>query len=130
MVTKATVEHHFDPSRLTRAAFLARAKSEARSSAYVAWHWKRDIITDITSRLAEYSIRLAAKRLLRRSEWRRHEGIAQWEMDLVTGMEFLRHYRIESERPPAYDQFGCRKHCNDVTLGTETSQRSKGLSHA
>jgi GT2 family glycosyltransferase len=115
MATSAIVEHHFDPSRLSRAAFLARALSEARSSAYVAWHWKHEELTSLASQIAEFSIRLAAKRLLYRDEWRRDEGVAQWEMDLVTGIEFARHYRVESQKSPAYDQYGWSKRRNDVS---------------
>ena len=40
MVENATAEHHFEPFRLSRESFMQRAYNEARSSAYVAWHWK------------------------------------------------------------------------------------------
>jgi glucosyl-dolichyl phosphate glucuronosyltransferase len=109
MAPQAVVEHHFDPSRLTRAAFLGRARSEARSSAYVAWHWKHERRHGLTARVTEYSARLALKRMLYPRDWRRHEGVAQWEMDLVTGIEFERSYRREAKRPPVYEQYGTRK---------------------
>lgn len=105
----AVVEHHFDPSRLSRAAFLARARSEARSSAYVAWHWNHENRRRGVQRVAEYTLRLKLKRLSRRRDWQRDEGVAQWEMDLVTAIEFERSYRRERDRPQAYEQYGALK---------------------
>jgi hypothetical protein len=105
----AIVEHHFDQSRLSRAAFLSRALSEARSSAYVAWHWRHEERERLAARIVEYTLRLRIKRMWRRAEWQMDEGIAQWEMDLVTGIEFERSYRRESKKPHAYRQYGTHK---------------------
>jgi glycosyltransferase involved in cell wall biosynthesis len=39
-----TVEHHFDPSRLTPWAWIERAKRQGRSEAYLAYHWAHEEI--------------------------------------------------------------------------------------
>lgn len=107
----ASVVHHFDPSRLSRAAFLGRARAEGKSSAYVAWHWRHDIRSGCMARIANCNIHLLLKRMLRWKDWHRTEGVAEWEMYLVGGIAFERHFLFESGRPHAYDKRGSRKLC-------------------
>jgi len=105
----AIVEHHFDPARLSRPAFLAHAQKQGRSSAYVAWHWSHSDRTETGRHAVNYRLRLWAKRILRRHECNRTEGIASWEMDLTCGIAFADQLRIERRRPRAYPQFGTHK---------------------
>ena len=109
LAADAVVEHHFDPERLTRASFLARARSEARSSAYVAWHWRHEDRRWPRTRIAYYTVRLALKRSLSAAERPMSEGVARWEMDLVTGIEFERAYMDERTKPTRYERFGAAR---------------------
>jgi glycosyltransferase involved in cell wall biosynthesis len=111
MVNEAIVEHHFDPNRLTRDAFLARARAEAHSSAYVTWHWKHETRTWCSLRLLLYQCRLVIERA-RPSRWLNRHRIWQRELDLVCGIEYERSYLRESVRPRAYDYRGLRKRIN------------------
>jgi glycosyltransferase involved in cell wall biosynthesis len=98
----AAVEHHFEPERLLRAGFLARARAEARSSAYVAWHWRHESPRRARTTIVRWYLHLAAKRLLRWRDWHSSEGIAEWELNLLTGIEFDRYFLRESKRPRRY----------------------------
>lgn len=108
MEPKAVVEHHFTPDRLERRSFLARAMAEAKSSAYVSWHWRHENRSRGTLRLLHYRLLLVLKRLTRR-DWLKPEGMPEWEINLVTGIGFEKQYRIERLRPPAYEKFGSTK---------------------
>jgi glycosyltransferase involved in cell wall biosynthesis len=105
----AMVEHHFDPARLSRHAFLAHAQKQGRSSAYVAWHWSHDDRPETGRYALNYRLRLWAKRILRGHECDRTDGIASWEMDLTCGIAFADQWRIERRRPRAYPRFGTHK---------------------
>lgn len=109
--TNAVVEHHFDPSRLSRHAFLTHAQNQGRSNAYVAWHWNHANRTETTNHALNFRLRLAAKRIVRHRECTRSEGVACWEMDLTCGIAFADQLRIERRRPRAYAQFGSQKLC-------------------
>lgn len=102
----ARVEHHFDPDRLSRASLLAHAVKLGRSSAYVAWHWNHDSARGATRDALHFRLRLAAKRLVRRRDWQRTEGIAPWEMNLACGIAYADQLRTERARPRAYSRFG------------------------
>ena len=105
----AVVYHHFDHSRLSRASFLAHARNQGRSSAYVAWHWEHDRSTSTLTQSAHFRMRLLAKRCLEPSACRQAEGITKWEMDLACGIAFADQLRRERRRAPAYEKFGTRK---------------------
>lgn len=109
MVQRASMVHHFEPSRLTRASFLARARAEARSSAYVARHWAHDIRKDRIKLLAKMYIHLMAKRVTRWSSWRQSEGMPEWEINLLTGIENAHHFAREMRRAPLYSQYGMNR---------------------
>ena len=109
MATAAHVEHHFEPSRLNRAAFVSRARSEGRSSAYVAWHWRHEFRSPPFWRLGKWHLHLLAKRATRWSDWHQPEGMAEWEINLITGIEFEQHFRAESRRKRVYQKFALAK---------------------
>ena len=115
-----TVEHHFDPSRLTRASFLHTARAVGRSQAYMAWHWyhgtlEEDAATFPLSSLAapgwpilRIALEVAKWRVRRPTKWRIGEGGATWEMDKVRQIAFYQQYLRERERPRRYDRLGLR----------------------
>lgn len=101
------VEHHFDPSRLSRGSFLKRAETEGRSSAYVAHHWVHERITVPRLRLLKHQLQLS---LLRRTRWREcrePEGMPEWEMLLVKEIAFYKEQLLNRKRRNRnYEQFG------------------------
>jgi GT2 family glycosyltransferase len=102
----AEVEHHFEPSRLQRGAFLKRAQAEGRSSAYVAWHWKHESRPGALRRLAKWYSHLFVKRITRWSQWHSAEGMAEWEIHLLTGIAFEFQYLRLIGTPHNYDKLG------------------------
>jgi len=109
MAATALVEHHFDADRLERLAFLKRARAEGRSSAYVAWHWKHEQRTRSRRKIAQWYIHLLAKRLTRWSQWHESEGMPEWEINLITGIAFERHYIHLSRAAHHYERFGLER---------------------
>ncbi len=107
-VTDAVVEHHFDPSRLSRKAFLSHAVNEGRSSAYVAWHWRHEDECEASRSAAAYRLRLLAKRLLHRSALD-SEGAPTWEMNLVCAIAQGDQFRREQLRRRQYERLGTAK---------------------
>lgn len=102
---EAVAEHHFDETRLDRAAWLRHAAAQGRSEAYVAWHW--DHSPDHRSLTRELALRL---RLAARRARRRRTGPApEWELDLLTGIAFEHQWRRERIRRRAYERRGPRK---------------------
>lgn len=109
MAEEARVEHHFDASRLERRAFLGRAQAEGRSSAYVAWHWRHESRLRSRRELAHWYFLLLAKRLTRWSQWRHPEGMPEWEINLVTGIAFERHFLKVKQQSRLYRRHGLEK---------------------
>jgi glycosyltransferase involved in cell wall biosynthesis len=105
----AIVEHHFEASRLSRDSFVARAVGEGRSLAYVTWHWKHETRTLPLLRATRRELELQLKRRLRAKDWPHAEGIPPWEMELITGIAFLRHFSVMQRQPRAYEKYGLRK---------------------
>jgi len=86
----AVVEHHFDPSRLSRASWLESARRRGEKEAYLAHHW--DGRDDDAVALGRWvaAARLLYGRARRPSDVRREEGCAEWEMLLVRELHFWR----------------------------------------
>jgi glycosyltransferase involved in cell wall biosynthesis len=104
--SRAIVEHRFDISRLSRDAFLSRILAEARSAAYVAWHWRHEEQPFARLRMLSYMLQLGAKRLLRWVDWHNREGLALWELNLLSGIAFYRYFLRERKRPRRYVKWG------------------------
>jgi hypothetical protein len=100
------VEHRFDVSRLSRGAFLSRILAEARSAAYVAWHWRHDEQRFARLRMIWYILQLGAKRLTRWVDWHKPEGLALWELNLLSGIAFYRYFLLERKKPRRYLKWG------------------------
>ena len=104
------VEHHFDPSRLLREAFVARAIYSGRSRAYLTYHWQhRDIKWPVLRYLKAW-LRLRAYGISRKGgSSGRDEGIELPEFDRVSGFHFYKQYLQERRRPRNYERHGLVK---------------------
>jgi GT2 family glycosyltransferase len=98
----AVVEHHFDPSRLSRASWLESAKKRGEKEAYIAHHW--DGRGDDGAALGRWvaAARLVYGRARRASDVRRDEGCAEWEMLQVRRLHFWRALGALSGTPRKY----------------------------
>ena len=105
----ASVEHHFDPARLTHASWLKRAVKQGQSGAYLAHHWEHQEIPDVRLRIIKRSLRLLQSRWLYQSECRIQEGIPVWEMDIVGSLAFYKQFLIERQKPRNYEKHGLVK---------------------
>jgi glucosyl-dolichyl phosphate glucuronosyltransferase len=106
---KASMEHHFDASRLTRQSFLARAAGQGRSDAYISYHWRHRQYPGARSRILRLKARLRLERLLHRQEIRSAEGCSKWELSRLENISGLEQFLKESLRPRAYALHGLRK---------------------
>jgi len=98
----AVVEHHFDPSRLSRASWLDSARRRGEKEAYIAHHW--DGRGDDGAAVGRWltAARLLYYRARRASEVRREEGCAEWEMLLVRRLHFWRALSALGDTPRKY----------------------------
>lgn len=103
------VEHHFHDSRLTRAAFLDRAKKQGQLLAYLKYHWEHQTVSLPRLRLVKAVLRLTCWRLQNRGELACKEGMAFHEMTLVSGVHFYKQYLLERRRPFNYQRHGLVK---------------------
>jgi GT2 family glycosyltransferase len=110
--SNACVKHHFDPNRLTRASFLATARKQGQTEAYLDRHWRHRIEKWPRLRATWAMARLALWRIPRPHEWLRKEGASGAEMYYVQNLCRLRHYISEIRRPAAYEPGGLVKKVN------------------
>ena len=106
----AVVEHHFQPARLKRQAFLDHGAKAGRSVAYIAWHWghsPRDPM--VKFRALRKRVRLALLRTVRRRDCSLEEGCAEWEFNASRTIGYFEQFAREQERPRAYEKHGLRK---------------------
>jgi hypothetical protein len=106
---EGVVEHHFEPSRLTRDNFLKRAAGEGRSNAYLYYHWLHSDLRYVRLRLARNRMRLNLLRRRRRAECAAPEGCPEWELDLVERVAFGEQYLREARRERQYARRGLVK---------------------
>ncbi|HEY7087312.1 MAG TPA: glycosyltransferase [Tepidisphaeraceae bacterium] len=103
------VEHHFDPSRLTRSSFKMMALRRGRSSAYLMHHWEHGGVRWPRIRVLRDTMRLRAGRVLHMLECSAAEGMPAWEMSLLARIGKHRQWQREKARPRMYQQFGLVK---------------------
>lgn len=103
------VEHHFDPSRLTREAFLRRAAGQGRCDGYVSYHWRHETLSNARKYILRQSLRLRYWRFRRRAAYRPEQGPPQWEMIILYYIALHQQYLIEQRRPRNYDKHGLVK---------------------
>jgi len=102
------VEHHFDSSRLTRASMLQIARRAGASYAYVAYHWKHDLIARPLNQWIKAALGLISWRGRHWSAWFRKPGITWQEWEFVSGLSFYAQVMVEARRPRRYDRQGLR----------------------
>jgi len=103
---EAVVEHHFDPSRLSRTCLLEWARRVGRSEAYVAHHWEHRVLRHVRASLCLVACRLMRRRVIHINNWRREEGSPVWEVDGVRNCAFLRKYLQLAGTPRNYERHG------------------------
>jgi glucosyl-dolichyl phosphate glucuronosyltransferase len=104
------VEHHFDPGRLRREAFIARAIYSGRSHAYLAYHWQHKSIKWPLLRFLKAWLRLKSYQACAKLRPNgQPEGIELSEFDRVHGVHFYRQYLRERQRPRNYARHGLVK---------------------
>jgi glycosyltransferase involved in cell wall biosynthesis len=113
-MTHLCVDHHFDPSRLTRKAWLAAAEDHGASRAYVGHHWEHWGCRLTRLRLQKSLLELSIWRLSH-PEQMASEGCCETELQLVSQCSTLRHHLEERFKVPNYDYHGLIK-CNHETI--------------
>jgi len=89
------VEHHFDPSRLSRASLLNRARQEGRATAYLAINYLNSELRFSRLRMAKHQLMLALWRVLHQKQCAQQEGCAESELLLLKEVFFHKHYIVE-----------------------------------
>jgi glycosyltransferase involved in cell wall biosynthesis len=104
------VEHHFEPSRLTRKAWLETAEGQGRASAYIYHHWDHATTSMPMIRKWYKQAQLFAWRLLHRPNLDpESEGASTDELAMVHIIGFLDQYAIESRKPHKYKKHGTNR---------------------
>jgi glycosyltransferase involved in cell wall biosynthesis len=107
---EAVVEHHFEPSRLTRREWLKTAESQGRSSAYIYHHWDHATVRMPSIRRRRKQVQLWLRRLLHRPNLDPDaEGVSTDELALIHIINFLDQYAIESRKQRNYEKRGLRR---------------------
>ncbi len=104
-----SVEHHFDPSRLTRKSHLQAAEKFGRTRAYLAYHWQHEKASNPRLYLVKRSLRLIYWRIRRRSQNAAAEGIPLWEKNILMDIYFYKQYLQEQTKARLYDRNGLVK---------------------
>ena len=85
---EASVEHHFERSRLTRATLLATAEKLARSSAWLDYHWGQDDPNvPAPKRWRARWMLFLLRALTPQRRWQPHAPA--WELDRLHNLTFL-----------------------------------------
>ena len=105
----ASVEHHFDPTRLERKNFRERARIEGRSAAYIAYHWQHEHISGPYRGMLLSGFKLLVRQWLLRSPWDSPEGAPLWELAYLIRLHYLRQYLRERRQPRKYARLGLVK---------------------
>lgn len=102
------IEHHPDPSRLSRESWLAAAEKRGISYAYRGHHWEHWGCRFGRTRYLKASLELFAWRL-KNSGRIREEGCDEIEMDLVYKRAMVLGHVAEHRKPRKYERHGLVK---------------------
>jgi glycosyltransferase involved in cell wall biosynthesis len=105
---QTAVEHHFDPDRLTRDAFLAIGERMGRSKAYVHYHWKHRKVSHARLVKVWTTVKLKLRRVLSILTSDRTKP-SPWEVAYISKLHFVRQYGQERLRAHNYERYGFRK---------------------
>lgn len=108
-VADARVEHHPDPSRLTRQSFLARARGQGVCRAYVDFHWEHKELSLPLLRSLKWSACLMLERFEQRRSWPFSDGIPDWEIMSVEHLAYVNAFRKLSGTRRRYEHHGLVK---------------------
>jgi GT2 family glycosyltransferase len=109
----ATVEHHFDPARLSRASGLKSAIDLGRSRSYIKYHWNHAEADEwaspsgLSPRLTVWKRRLRLLQLRLRNRWRgTHQELTKREYDLVRTISDRAQFQAMAGTPRHYEKNG------------------------
>jgi glycosyltransferase involved in cell wall biosynthesis len=126
-VEGATTEHHFDPKRLKRSAWIRHAKTSGRSNAYIFHHWKRGTMSLLPLRRIKKTIELwfcTLSGLLRRKAG---SPIDSREIALINYLAFLKQLGIQRGTHPKYSA-PCQPSYDAIgALNAEQTRRQEPL---
>jgi glycosyltransferase involved in cell wall biosynthesis len=101
----AMVEHHFDPRRLERSAWIRHAEASGRANAYIFYHWDGGSKPLLTLRRAKKTIQLCFCKL---SSWFRRNTVSpidSREITLINHLAFLEQLVNQRRTDPKYSAF-------------------------
>jgi glucosyl-dolichyl phosphate glucuronosyltransferase len=101
----AGVEHHFDPKRLERSAWIRLAEASGRSNAYIFHHWDRGSKPLLTIRRAKKMIEFGLFTSLGRLWRRAGSPIDSRELELIYYLAFLDQFANQRRTNPKYEAF-------------------------
>jgi len=105
-VASAVVVHHFDPSRLRRAAWLDAARKRGRTQAYLLHHWHHSGLRFPRLRWFWLAAKLLVRRIAQPPGAAQDEGCPLWEISYVGSMAACRQIVRERRRPRNYAKHG------------------------
>ena len=106
----AAVNHHFDPSRLSRKSLLDTASKVGSSTMYIDHHWRHQDFPLAQAKLVRKQIMLSLWRRRNKTAVQKEEGIREEEYWQVWDCGRLRQYvKFERHRPWLYKKFGAVK---------------------
>ncbi|HEX3625632.1 MAG TPA: glycosyltransferase family 2 protein [Verrucomicrobiae bacterium] len=105
----AGVVHQPDKSRLSRGAWLEAAQAQARSDAYVRYHWEHLNVKGPILKWMWLLMKLNLRSKVQASSPPGAEGCARWEWSYLHDLTFQRQYCIERRRPRNYARRGLEK---------------------
>jgi glycosyltransferase involved in cell wall biosynthesis len=103
------VEHHFDPARLNREAYVRQANKRGEFNAYVAHHWFHADWRLPHLKLIREWLRLNGLRMCHLRDWWTHPSAPAWELVPMEGYFTFKHYLREHKRPRNYEKHGLVK---------------------
>jgi glycosyltransferase involved in cell wall biosynthesis len=112
---QVSVEHHFDPRRLSRTGFREAAERRGRTMAYLGYHWRHDEPPDAARRLRRRSVRFLLGRVA--APGRSREGMSPWELHEREQLACLRHWCRLRGQPRNYDRLGLVKRRGERSAG-------------
>lgn len=109
MALETVAEHHLQPERLTREAFLLMARRRGEQSAYITRHWSHAEPQFPHLTLARAFAALWARRLLHLREWAASPMVPAWELRLLETWHTAQRHLVERRVPRKYEKFGLVK---------------------
>jgi glucosyl-dolichyl phosphate glucuronosyltransferase len=101
-VEGAVVEHHFDPKRLERPAWIGHAKASGRSNAYIFHHWEEGSKRFLTLRRVKKTIQFGLCTLSARLQKKTGSPIDSREIALISHLAFLQQLANQRRTDPKY----------------------------